>query len=70
MTICSKCNEMNSIINKFLFTGDNFMPEMPLRHAGFTYSACVSLKKTRIRKFKGTGETQYICQEGLGKACF
>ena len=31
---------MNETINKFLLTGDRFMPELRLRHPGFTYSAC------------------------------
>ena len=31
---------MNEIINKFLLTGDKYMPEMHLRQPGFTYSAC------------------------------
>ena len=31
---------MNKIINKFLLTGDKFMPEMYLKQPGFTYSAC------------------------------
>ena len=31
---------MNKIINKFLLTGDKFMPELHLKHSGFTYSAC------------------------------
>ena len=31
---------MNETINKFLLTGDRFMPELGLRHPGFTYSAC------------------------------
>ena len=31
---------MNKIINKFLLTGDKFMPEMHLRQPGFTYYAC------------------------------
>ena len=31
---------MGQIINKFLLTGDKFMPEMHLRQAQFTYSAC------------------------------
>ena len=29
---------MNKIINKFLLTGDRFMPELHLKHPGFTYS--------------------------------
>ena len=28
---------MNKIINKFLLTGDKFMPELHLKQAGFTY---------------------------------
>ena len=31
---------MNDIVNKFLLTGDKFMPEMHLRQPGFTYSDC------------------------------
>ena len=31
---------MNKIINKFLLTGDKFMPELHLKQPGFTYSAC------------------------------
>ena len=31
---------MNKIINKFLLTGGNFMPELHLKQPGFTYSAC------------------------------
>ena len=31
---------MNKIINKFLLTGDKFMPEIYLKQPGFTYSAC------------------------------
>ena len=29
---------MNNTINKFLLTGDKFMPEMHLRQPGFTYA--------------------------------
>ena len=45
---------MNKIINKFLFTGDTFMPEMHLRQPGFTYSACgpFTKNKERIQKIK------------------
>ena len=31
---------MNKIINKFLLTGDKFMPELHLKQPVFTYSAC------------------------------
>ena len=30
---------MNEIVNKFSLAGDKFMPEMHLKHHGFTYSA-------------------------------
>ena len=36
---------MNAMINKFLLTGDKFMPEMHLRQPGFTYWACGSFTK-------------------------
>ena len=38
---------MNKIVNKFLLTGNKFMPEIHLKHPGFTYSACVHLQKTK-----------------------
>ena len=43
---------MNEIINKFLLTGDKFMPEMHLRQPGFTYSTCgpFTKHKERIKK--------------------
>ena len=31
---------MNRIINKFLLTGEKFMPELHLKQPGFTYIAC------------------------------
>ena len=46
---------MKDIINKFLLTGDKFMPEMHLRQPfKFTYSDCgtFSRNKERIQKFK------------------
>ena len=63
---------MNDIINKFLFAGDEFMPEMHLRQPGFTYSACGSFTKNkeRIKKFMQTGNTDFIYRNELDKACF
>ena len=54
--------KMNSIINKFLLSGDKFMPEMHLRQPQFTYSACgpFAKDKKRIQKFKETDDTNYI----------
>ena len=61
---------MNEIVNKFLLTGDNFMPEMHLKHPGFTYSACgpFTKNKERIQRFKEPGDTDYIYKNELDKA--
>ena len=63
---------MNEIVNKFLLAGDEFMPKMHLGQPGFTYSAYGRLTKNRerIQKFKETGDSRYIYQNELGKACF
>ena len=44
---------MNDIINKFLLTGEKFIPEMHLRQPQFTCSAYGSFTKNkrRIQKF-------------------
>ena len=31
--------KMNELVNRFLLSGDKFMPEMHLKQSGFTYSA-------------------------------
>ena len=48
------------------------MPEMHLRQPGFTYSACgpFTKNKERIQKFKETGNSRYIYQNKIDKACF
>ena len=63
---------MNNIINKFLLSGDKFMPKMHLRQPRFVYSACgpFTRHKERIKKFKQTGDTRYINRNELDKACF
>ena len=63
---------MNNIINKFLMTGDKFMPEMHLRQPGFTYSACgpFTKYKERIEQFMKTGNTDFIYRNELDKAFF
>ena len=43
---------MNEIINKFLLTGDKFMPDMYLRQPDFTYSACGPFTKKKFLKEK------------------
>ena len=47
------------------------MPKMHVRQSGFTYSACAPFTKNKeIRKIKETGDSRYICQNKLDKACF
>ena len=53
---------MNKIINKFLLSGDKFMPRMHLRQVGFTNSTW-----GRFTKIKETGNLQYFSRHGLWK---
>ena len=49
------------------------MPQMHLRQPGFTYNASrpfTKTKKKRKQKLKETGDSSYICQTELYKACF
>ena len=41
--------KINKIINKFILTGDKFMPELHLKQPGSTYSACWQFTKHRER---------------------
>ena len=45
---------MNNVINKFVLSGDKFLPEMHLRQPQFVYSARgpFTRHKERIKKFK------------------
>ena len=62
---------MNKIINKFLLTGDKFMPEMHLRQPGFNYSAADHLLKTeKTQKIKEKENSRYTYQNEVDKACF
>ena len=63
---------MNEIVNRYLLSGDKFMPEIYLKQPGFTYSACglFTKNKERIQKFKETGDTKYIYRNELDKVCF
>ena len=71
-TSCKATYKMNEVVNKFLLTGDKFMPKMHLKQPGFTYSAFgpFTKNKERIQKFKETGDTDYIYKNELDKACF
>ena len=55
-----------------IVVGDKCMPEMCLKQPRFTYSACgpFTKNKERIKKFKETGDTNYIHKNELDKACF
>ena len=59
---------MNKIINKFLLTGSNFMPELHLKQPGFTYSACGPFTKhhEKIQKFRETGNLKHLYRNELG----
>ena len=59
---------MNKIVNTFL---PKFIPELHSRQPRFTYSACGPFTKRRekIRKFRETGDSKYIYENELGKAC-
>ena len=48
------------------------MPKMHLRQPGFICSACgpFTNDKERIKRFKETGDSRYIYQKELDKACF
>ena len=45
---------------------------MHLKQPGITYNAyeLFTKNKQRIQKFMQTGDTNYICKNGLDKACF
>ena len=45
-------NKMEKTVDKFLYVGDKFMPEMHLEQPEFTYSACGPFTKNKegIRK--------------------
>ena len=63
---------MNEIASNSLLVGNEFMPEMHLRQPGFTYSAYrpFTKNKERITNFEETGDSRYIYQIELDKACF
>ena len=74
---CFECNsieyiKLNEILNKSLLVDGKFMPEMHLKQASFTYSACgpFTKSKERIEKFIQTGNTDFIQRNELDKASF
>ena len=63
---------MNQLVNKFLLTGDKFMPEMHLKQPGFTYSICGTFteNKERTENFIQAEITDYIYKMILIKRVF
>ena len=63
---------MNEIVNKFLLSGEKFMPEMHLKQSGFAYSAYgpFTRNKERIEKFMQKGNTDLIYRNEPDEACF
>ena len=63
---------MNGILNEFVLARDKFMPGMHSRQHGFTSSAGgpFTRNKERMKIFKETGDSSYIYQNELDKACF
>ena len=59
-------------MNKFLLTGDKFMPDLHLRQPGFTCSACGPFTKhrQRIKKFRETGNLKHLYRKEFDKTCF
>ena len=53
---------MNKIINKYLLTGDKFMPEFRLKQLAFTQSPCGPFTKNRerIQEFRETGNLKHL----------
>ena len=64
--------KMNKIINKFLLTGDKFMPNLHLEQPGFAYSTCEPFTKhrERIQTFREKGNLKHLYRNELDKACF
>ena len=52
------CIKMNEIINKFVLAGENCMPQMHLKQAGFTYSTYgpFTKNKEKNKKLKEIGD--------------
>ena len=63
---------MNEIVNKFLFAGEKFMPELHLKQPGFTYSACGPFTRNIeiIAKFMQAVNIDFIYRNELDEACF
>ena len=63
---------MNAIVNKLLLAGDKVISEIYLTQQGVTCSACGPFTKNKviIKKLEEAGNSRYICQNDIDKACF
>ena len=52
--------KMNKITNKFLLTGDKFMPELHLKEPGFSACGPFTKRCERIQKFRETGNLKHL----------
>ena len=64
--------KINKIINKFLLTGDTFMPKMHLKQSEFTNCTCEPFTKhfERIQKFGHTDCLKHLYKSKLDNAWF
>ena len=62
----------NKIIDRFLLTGDKFIPELHLKQPAFTYSAYGPFTKNceRMKKFGERGDLKRLYRNELHKTCF
>ena len=58
--------QKKKIVNKLLLARDKFMPEIPLRQSGFTYSFCGSFIQNK-KKYKNKKGSKFIYQNKLDK---
>ena len=63
---------MKELINKCSLSGDKYIPELHLKHPGFTYSACGPFTKhrKRIQKVKDTSNLKHLYRNKLNKTQF
>ena len=67
----NKRYKINKIVNKLLLAGDKLIPEMHLSlNLHIVLVDNLQKNKERIQKFRETGDSQYIYQNELDKACF
>ena len=62
----------NKISNRFLLTGDKFMPELHLKQPRITDTTLEPFTKhrKRIQKFRETGNLKHLDRNELRKVCF